>query len=95
MSKYSVLTGQPIMLGELDKAVLIIKTLGIRGSAQILQQQLPNTLCRGTQMLLIISTLIVQAHQKSLFRQMDSVRHMKTSSNVMIPHLAKKDKRSE
>lgn len=32
---------------------------------------------------------------KNLFRQMDSVRHMKTSSNVMIPHLAKKDKRSE
>ena len=35
MSKYSVLTSQPIMLGELDKAVLIIKTLGIHGSAQI------------------------------------------------------------
>ena len=42
-------------------------------------------------MLLVISTLIVQAHQKSLFRQMDSVRHMKTSSNVRIPHLAKKE----
>ena len=94
ISEYSVATGRPLMLRELDNMVKIyIKALTIRGctispnlataTAKVLIPRYPD----------VVGNIDIDSSSwaKSLFKRMGFVTRVKTSSKVKIPDRARKE----
>ena len=94
LPKYSLRTGRPLMLGEIDQMVqTYIKVVSSRGglvtrtlanaAAKALMARYPN----------LVGNIDVDSLScaKSLFKRMGFVRRMKTSSKVSIPDGARKE----
>ena len=94
LPKYSLKTGRPLLLGDIDQMVqTYIKSVSSRGgiitstlanaAAKALMARYPN----------MIANIDIDSSSwaKSLFRRMGFVRRMKTSSKVTIPDGARKE----
>ena len=93
LPKYSLKTGRPLLLGDIDQMVqTYIKSVSLRGG--LIMSTLANAAAKGLMARYPNMITNIDIHSsswaKSLFRRMGFVRRMKTSSKVTIPDGARK-----
>ena len=94
LPKYSLRTGRPLMLGEIDQMVqTYIKAVSSRGGlvTRTLANAAAKTLMARYPNLVGNIDVASSSWAKSLFKRMGFVRRMKTSSKVSIPDGARKE----